>query len=67
LPLHFAKNFILGKELSLKGLGFNSYFDKLKSNFKLHDIYQKIFYTDFNSPIFRGLYNFGEGGAGWLL
>lgn len=48
--------------------GFNSYLNKadnyLKRNYKAYNLYQKIFYTDFNSPIFRGLYHLGESNGG---
>jgi len=43
---------------------FNSYYLKInnyvKDTSKAYNLYQKIFYTDFNSPIFRGLYKFGK-------
>lgn len=48
--------------------GFNPYFNKankyLKSSFKVYDFYQKIFYNDFNTPIYRGIYHLGESSAG---
>lgn len=47
--------------------GFNSYYSKiddyLRGASKAYNLYQKIFYTDFNSPIFRGLYKFGRSQA----
>jgi hypothetical protein len=48
--------------------GLNPYFNKINSslqeNSKIYGSYQKIFYTDFNSPIFRGLYKLGRSKAG---
>lgn len=44
--------------------GFNPYINNLnlylKKNFKPFRIYDTFFYTDFNSPIFRGLYKWGR-------
>lgn len=48
--------------------GFNSYFIKtdnyLKRNYKWYSFYKKVFHTDFNTPIFSGIYRLGEISAG---